>query len=105
MDSLATQRISLMLLPGYLSKALLHKCSFVMPELSSYLFDKLTCIFTLQSDTKWGGLKGGQVMAQPQPIFARIESQTEEEKRVQAPDAPKKVKKDKLPKPQQVVEA
>ncbi|XP_004304645.1 PREDICTED: probable methionine--tRNA ligase, mitochondrial isoform X1 [Fragaria vesca subsp. vesca] len=57
------------------------------------------------SDTKWGGLKGGQVMAQPQPIFARIESQTEEEKRVQAPEAPKKVKKNKLPKPQQVVEA
>ncbi|CAN4105937.1 unnamed protein product [Withania somnifera] len=25
------------------------------------------------SDTKWGGLKAGQVMAQPTPIFARIE--------------------------------
>ncbi|GAV76088.1 tRNA-synt_1g domain-containing protein [Cephalotus follicularis] len=25
------------------------------------------------SETKWGGLKGGQVMAQPKPIFARIE--------------------------------
>ncbi|RHN77230.1 putative methionine--tRNA ligase [Medicago truncatula] len=24
-------------------------------------------------DTKWGGLEGGQVMAQPQPVFARIE--------------------------------
>ncbi|XP_062003200.1 methionine--tRNA ligase, chloroplastic/mitochondrial isoform X1 [Rosa rugosa] len=54
------------------------------------------------SDTRWGGLIGGQVMAQPQPIFARIESQTEEENRV---DAPKKVKKNKLPQSQQVVEA
>lgn len=27
------------------------------------------------SDTKWGGLKGGQIMAQPKPIFARIEIQ------------------------------
>ncbi|KAJ1400176.1 Rossmann-like alpha/beta/alpha sandwich fold [Sesbania bispinosa] len=31
------------------------------------------------SDTKWGGLKGGQVMAQPKPVFARIENQTEVE--------------------------
>ncbi|OWM70976.1 methionine--tRNA ligase, chloroplastic/mitochondrial [Punica granatum] len=30
-------------------------------------------------DTKWGGLKCGQVMAQPKPVFARIETQTEEE--------------------------
>ncbi|KAF7827449.1 methionine--tRNA ligase, chloroplastic/mitochondrial [Senna tora] len=29
-------------------------------------------------ETKWGGLKGGQVMAQPKPVFARIENQTEE---------------------------
>ncbi|KAM5558743.1 methionine--tRNA ligase, chloroplastic/mitochondrial [Rosa sericea] len=57
---------------------------------------------TTWSDTRWGGLKGGQVMAQPQPIFARIESQTEEENRV---EAPKKVKKNKLPESQQVVEA
>ncbi|OAY38655.1 methionine--tRNA ligase, chloroplastic/mitochondrial [Manihot esculenta] len=31
------------------------------------------------SETKWGGLKGGQVMAQPKPVFARIESITETE--------------------------
>ncbi|KAJ0046175.1 hypothetical protein Pint_06258 [Pistacia integerrima] len=31
------------------------------------------------SDTKWGGLKGGQVMAQPKPIFARIEQRAETE--------------------------
>ncbi|KEH44466.1 putative methionine--tRNA ligase [Medicago truncatula] len=30
-------------------------------------------------DTKWGGLEGGQVMAQAQPIFARIENQAEVE--------------------------
>ncbi|KAI4370615.1 hypothetical protein MLD38_018950 [Melastoma candidum] len=30
------------------------------------------------NDTKWGGLKGGQVMAQPKPVFARIESKVEE---------------------------
>ncbi|EEF33920.1 methionine-tRNA synthetase, putative [Ricinus communis] len=31
------------------------------------------------SETKWGGLKGGQVMAQPKPVFARIENKTETE--------------------------
>ncbi|KAM7492056.1 hypothetical protein LguiA_034977 [Lonicera macranthoides] len=30
------------------------------------------------NETKWGGLKGGQVMAQPKPVFARIESPTTE---------------------------
>lgn len=30
-------------------------------------------------DTKWGGLKAGQVMNQPQPVFARIEPITEGE--------------------------
>lgn len=34
---------------------------------------------TTWSDTKWGGLKGGQVMAQPSPVFARIEILTEAE--------------------------
>lgn len=55
-------------------------------------------------DTKWGGLKSGQVMAQPKPIFARIENPTEEQNAVEAPK--KTVKKDKLP-PQakRVVEA
>lgn len=31
----------------------------------------------MQSDTKWGGLKGGQVMAEPKPVFARIELKAE----------------------------
>ncbi|KAL3521070.1 hypothetical protein ACH5RR_019219 [Cinchona calisaya] len=30
------------------------------------------------SDTKWGGLKAGQVMAQPKPVFSKIEDQTQE---------------------------
>uniref|UniRef100_A0A0D9VR20 methionine--tRNA ligase n=1 Tax=Leersia perrieri TaxID=77586 RepID=A0A0D9VR20_9ORYZ len=29
-------------------------------------------------DAKWGGLKAGQVMMEPKPIFARIETETEE---------------------------
>ncbi|KAK3037807.1 hypothetical protein RJ639_031848, partial [Escallonia herrerae] len=32
-----------------------------------------------KKDTEWGGLKGGQVMAQPTPVFARIESRIEGE--------------------------
>ncbi|ONL94540.1 Methionine--tRNA ligase chloroplastic/mitochondrial [Zea mays] len=30
-------------------------------------------------DTKWGGLKAGQVMSEPKPVFARIETEVEEE--------------------------
>jgi len=30
-------------------------------------------------DTKWGGLKAGQVMMEPKPVFARIETETTEE--------------------------
>uniref|UniRef100_A0A0A9E598 Uncharacterized protein n=1 Tax=Arundo donax TaxID=35708 RepID=A0A0A9E598_ARUDO len=30
-------------------------------------------------DTKWGGLKAGQVMMEPKPVFARIETETEDE--------------------------
>ncbi|XP_030512460.1 LOW QUALITY PROTEIN: methionine--tRNA ligase, chloroplastic/mitochondrial [Rhodamnia argentea] len=33
---------------------------------------------TTWSDTRWGGLKGGLVMAKPKPIFARIENKIEE---------------------------
>ncbi|KAL4621178.1 methionine--tRNA ligase, chloroplastic/mitochondrial [Castanea sativa] len=56
------------------------------------------------SETKWGGLKGGQVMAQPKPVFARIENQVEEE---DGGEATKKVvkNKDRLPQAQGVVEA
>ncbi|KAF2296034.1 hypothetical protein GH714_035775 [Hevea brasiliensis] len=56
------------------------------------------------SDTKWGGLKGGQVMAQPQPVFARIENRTETEDGGAA--SKKFVKnKEKKPKSQVVAEA
>ncbi|KAJ0752902.1 putative methionine--tRNA ligase [Helianthus annuus] len=44
------------------------------------------------SDTKWGGLKGGQVMAPPTPIFARIETVEEAES---GPVTEKKVSKKK----------
>ncbi|MCD7460324.1 Methionine--tRNA ligase, chloroplastic/mitochondrial [Datura stramonium] len=54
-------------------------------------------------DTKWGGLKAGQVMAQPTPIFARIEDGTEAETRNAAT---KKVnKKEKVIKSKSPVEA
>ncbi|KAJ4971655.1 hypothetical protein NE237_004754 [Protea cynaroides] len=54
-------------------------------------------------DTKWGGLKGGQVMAQPKPVFARIESITEGE---DVGETPKKVVKGKrIPQSQGVAEA
>lgn len=54
-------------------------------------------------DTKWGGLVGGQVMAQPKPIFAKIENKTEEE---DAGDTAKKAGKKKGKVPQaQVAEA
>ncbi|KAJ9175698.1 hypothetical protein P3X46_014227 [Hevea brasiliensis] len=56
------------------------------------------------SDTKWGGLKGGQVMAQPKPVFARIENRTETEDGGAA--SKKFVKnKEKKPKSQVVAEA
>ena len=38
--------------------------------------------FVLQNDTKWGGLKAGQIMADPKPIFARIEIKKEGEDEV-----------------------
>ncbi|XP_043689247.1 methionine--tRNA ligase, chloroplastic/mitochondrial isoform X2 [Telopea speciosissima] len=55
------------------------------------------------SDTKWGGLKQGQVMAQPKPVFARIESITEGE---DGGETIKKVVKGKrIPQSQGVAEA
>lgn len=47
------------------------------------------------SGTKWGGLKGGQVMAQPKPVFARIENKTELEDEA-ATKKPVKSKQKKL---------
>ncbi|XP_009357703.2 methionine--tRNA ligase, chloroplastic/mitochondrial [Pyrus x bretschneideri] len=55
------------------------------------------------SDTKWGGLKSGQVMEQPKPVFARIENPTEEENGKEAPK--KVVKREKLPQAKRAVEA
>ncbi|CAH2064055.1 unnamed protein product [Thlaspi arvense] len=60
------------------------------------------------NDTKWGGLKGGEVMAQANPVFARIElsvgEKDEEEKKPK--DSKKKGKaKVKVEQPQTVAEA
>ncbi|KDP44991.1 hypothetical protein JCGZ_01491 [Jatropha curcas] len=56
------------------------------------------------SETKWGGLKGGQVMAQPKPVFARIENKTETEDGEAT--SKKSVKnKEKKPRAQVVAEA
>lgn len=54
------------------------------------------------SETNWGGLKGSQIMAQPKPVFARIETQEEDGAQVT-----KKVakKKEKIPQVQSVAEA
>lgn len=66
----------------------------------------LTCLHDclLQSDTRWGGLKGGQVMAQPKPVFARIEIHKEGE---DEGEAKKKVskKKQRIPQNQTMAEA
>ncbi|CAN4096013.1 unnamed protein product [Withania somnifera] len=55
------------------------------------------------SDTKWGGLKAGQVMAQPTPIFARIEDGTEVE--TKSAGTKKVSKKEKAPRSKSPVEA
>ncbi|KAL8251853.1 hypothetical protein R6Q59_035546 [Mikania micrantha] len=59
------------------------------------------------SDTKWGGLKAGQVMAPPNPIFARIETVTEAEGGPTVPAMEKKVskKKEKSPRSQSTIGA
>ncbi|CAN1170829.1 Methionine--tRNA ligase, chloroplastic/mitochondrial [Linum perenne] len=56
-------------------------------------------------ETKWGGLKAGQVMGQPNPVFARIENPAEVEAGSQASvaKAPVKAKKQKKPQPQPTV--
>lgn len=61
--------------------------------------------FPLQGDTQWGGLKGGQVMAQPKPVFARIETQTEIEDKGTAVEKTVKKTKRKVVQPQSVAEA
>ncbi|KAK9283994.1 hypothetical protein L1049_012253 [Liquidambar formosana] len=55
-------------------------------------------------ETTWGGLKGGQVMAQPKPIFARIETITDGEEGGEAARKTGK-KKEKIPQTQGVAEA
>ncbi|KAK6929325.1 Methionyl/Leucyl tRNA synthetase [Dillenia turbinata] len=60
------------------------------------------------SETKWGGLKLGQVMAQPKPVFAKIESQAEGEQAAEGAVKVTKTKtktKPKSTKPQEVAQA
>lgn len=59
----------------------------------------------MQIDTKWGGLKGGQVMAQPKPVFARIEQKAEVEHGGEPAAKQVVKKKEKKPKAQAVAEA
>ncbi|KAK1307396.1 hypothetical protein QJS10_CPA10g02059 [Acorus calamus] len=47
------------------------------------------------ADTKWGGLKAGQVMPAPSPVFARIETEKEEKDNTTAKKTSKK--KEKVP--------
>lgn len=77
----------------------------VAPQLSSRIYAQLGYsedqFDTMAwSDTRWGGLKAGQVMAQPQPVFARIETAIDGE-------AVKKVVKDnkKVAQPKVAAEA
>ncbi|KAI3965576.1 hypothetical protein MKX01_010533 [Papaver californicum] len=70
-------------------------CSRIYSQLG-YTNDQFEAI--TWSDTRWGGLKGGQVMAQAIPIFARIEIITEEEN---GGETPKKALKDKKQKQKQ----
>lgn len=55
--------------------------------------------FKMQNDTQWGGLKSGQIMAPPNPIFARIEIPSESEGGTLAEKKVSK-KKEKLPRTQ-----
>ncbi|XP_020580261.1 methionine--tRNA ligase, chloroplastic/mitochondrial [Phalaenopsis equestris] len=49
---------------------------------------------TTWSDTRWGGLKAGSVMAEPKPVFARIEMRKDgEEEIVEATEKVSKAKK------------
>lgn len=56
------------------------------------------------SHTAWGGLKEGQVVAEPQPVFARIEDQSEEDGGSQATKKASN-KKEKILKTKNVAEA
>lgn len=50
---------------------------FCFQQIALYSASKLNSF--LQNDTKWGGLKAGQVMSEPKPVFARIETIKEAE--------------------------
>lgn len=102
MNSLGTQRSSSRLQPGSLSLSLsvhLHVLDSVKLIISCSLFSNMSnWLFALQSETAWGGLKGGQVMAQPKPVYARIEMEIEGG--VGSEAAKKVVKKEKVPQAQ-----
>lgn len=57
------------------------------------------------SETKWGGLKGGQIMAPPEPIFVRIETQSAAVDGAEVPKKTKQKKKEKKPLSESMVEA
>lgn len=60
---------------------------------------------TTWDDTKWGGLKGGQIMAQPKPVFARIEVENEGEGDSQAKKKVVKKKNERAARAQTLAEA
>ncbi|CBI31697.3 hypothetical protein VitviT2T_019216 [Vitis vinifera] len=81
----------------------------VTPRLSLRIYEQLGYTkeqfnATTWSETEWGGLKSGQVMAQPKPVFARIEIEAEVG---DGGEAAKKVvkKKEKIPHTQGVAQA
>ncbi|XP_019441623.1 PREDICTED: methionine--tRNA ligase, chloroplastic/mitochondrial [Lupinus angustifolius] len=82
----------------------------VTPSLSWRMYEQLGYSrdqfdATTWRDTEWGGLKGGQVMAQPKPIFAKIENQTEVEDKVSAVGRNVKGKGKKIKQAQEVLGA
>ncbi|WOL12634.1 methionine--tRNA ligase, chloroplastic/mitochondrial [Canna indica] len=65
-------------------------CSKIYSQLgfSKEQFESITW-----DDTQWGGLKAGQIMAEPKPVFARIENSDEEKRNVVFPKKAKDKKK------------
>ncbi|KAF3558650.1 hypothetical protein F2Q69_00015116 [Brassica cretica] len=82
--------------------------SYMDQRVPSMLFKQggLSAEAAAKNDTKWGGPKGGQVMAQASPVFARIELNAENDVEEKVKDSKKKGKaKVKVEQPQAVAEA
>ncbi|KAG9135881.1 hypothetical protein Leryth_002590 [Lithospermum erythrorhizon] len=79
-------------------------CQKIYSQLG-YSEDESSKSSNLWRETKWGGLKGGQVMAPPEPVFARIETQPPAVEGAEAPKKTKQKKKEKKPQSQSMVEA